>query len=439
MATLLGRATERPAPEVPFDDSQNPGPLLLLANAVGVVVLTYIASYRALNIRRAFLAYDALVPAIRARVVPRISASTRKGLLGSILAVEALLAYVYFTASKETTKLMMTVGMALLGFAMSWLGFNYLVSLRPGVSFEAGRVISSKLAIPALFRLHVSKMAERILAVAVSVLSLWAAISPNVWLVTLAAVGFSASIVNGPATFTKSVSVRGLVMVCAVIPILITVVAAALVAWSMSGFAPPAMSEPRPPREQSPWEIVVLQVYGVTSGLLSALVLRYEWSISEDSYTLLAGEHSPLIGSSKVKALSAEDANAVRVPVPHGRPSFRAPMFHTLMAFTFLTYVPAIVLSLPSAVWIRASDTYPDWVQVIAQLIVYLPPAYWSLMFFPVVMGVMLLVRGDRRALWNYAELQVVTLQEAEADTDSVHSLSVLGEARFDDALKADA
>lgn len=432
----MGNSTEV---EVPFDDSQNPGPWLLLANAVGVVVLTYITSYRALNIRRAFLAFDALVPAIRARAMPSISPRARKGMLGSVLAVEALLLYVYLTGSKETTKWMMKIGTGLLGFSISWFGFEYLVSLRPGLSYEAGRIISSKLALPAIFRLHASKMAERTLAAAVLVFSLWGAIAPNAWLATLAAVGFSASIVNGPTTFSRTVSVRQLVIVCAVIPVLITVIAAMFVAWQLSGFGSPAISEPRSPREQSPWELVILNVYGVTSGLLSALVLRYEWSISEDSYTLLTGEHSPLIGSSKVKALSVEDAKAVRVPVPHGRPAFRAPMFHTLIAFTFLVYVPAIILSSPSALWIRASDTYPDWVRVLAQLVVSLPPAYWSLMLYPVVMGAMVLVRSDRSKLWNYTEVHVVTLQEADTDTDSVHSLSVLGEGRFDDAVKMEA
>lgn len=51
MASLLKRALEKSKPEAQFDDSLNPGPLLLLANAIGVVVLTYTASYRALNVR----------------------------------------------------------------------------------------------------------------------------------------------------------------------------------------------------------------------------------------------------------------------------------------------------------------------------------------------------------------------------------------------------
>lgn len=104
------------------------------------------------------------------------------------------------------------------------------------------------------------------MVVAVSVLSLWAAIFPNIWIATIAVTGFSAGVINGPTTFSQSVSIRGLVMACALLPMLITVIAAVMVAWSMSGFASPAVSEPRSPKEYNPWETVSLQVYGISAG-----------------------------------------------------------------------------------------------------------------------------------------------------------------------------
>lgn len=151
---------------------------------------------------------------------------------------------------------------------------------------------------------------------------------------------------------------------------------------------------------------------------MTALILRYEHSIHESTEapqtTNLA---PPPIATLATKELSAASTHewtiAPREPVPQDHLRFQKPLFYTLLLATACVHIPAILLSLPFATWMRASKDVPLWLRVTAQVVLMVPAQFWTLIVLPPIVFIACKVRSDGDALWRYSEMLFRLIDEA--------------------------
>lgn len=162
----------------------------------------------------------------------------------------------------------------------------------------------------------------------------------------------------------------------------------------------------------------------LTGGLLTALVLRYEHSLSNPAFNLPASneELAPLTqaeGGQSAVSHSTKEAIDARVPVPQDRPRFSKPLFYTLLAALFAIHVPSILLSGLLACKSHHLDSATANPILIgtAKMIVLIPSQFWTILVHPLLVGVACLVRKDGAALWRYHEVVVKPLAPAPAPT----------------------
>lgn len=157
---------------------------------------------------------------------------------------------------------------------------------------------------------------------------------------------------------------------------------------------------------------------------MTALVLRYEHSISEPALALPASDEeiAPLTqveGGSSTASFSIKEAVAARVPIPHDRPQFSKPLFYVLLAGLFIVHVPGIILSVLLAnEWALLDSSLHPILNAVAKLIVSFPNQIWTIALHPFLVGVACLVRKDGVALWRYHEVIAKPLAPAPAPTE---------------------
>lgn len=165
----------------------------------------------------------------------------------------------------------------------------------------------------------------------------------------------------------------------------------------------------------------------ILGGLLTALVLRYEYTISEPSIGLPVSEDSELAPSAELEDVlpttasghSLKEAIASRVAISSVHPRFPKPLFHILLAGIFAGHVPPIVLSalLVHRPALFDKVTHPVFSNT-AKIIISHPRTTWTIMWLPFLMGIACLTREDGGALWKYHEVLAHPLAQSTVDPD---------------------
>lgn len=147
----------------------------------------------------------------------------------------------------------------------------------------------------------------------------------------------------------------------------------------------------------------------ISIGVLTALVLRYEHSISDPSNqpSPTVEKTSPAGSARTISVFTKEGAFMSRVRIAEESPEFPRPLFHTLLFLSFLVHVPTVGLALCAGASARVWDCLPAWVRLGAGFMVIFPAQLWTAFMVPAAVGFACLLRADGARLWRYSEIWV--------------------------------
>lgn len=424
MHEIVRRALADPSQEsYKHEVNENRGPVFLLANAIGIVVVTYLASHSSLDISRALKAYDRLVLAVRAPPSPK--GRKWKLAIAFLLFLVAEFALVWYMV-KTNDDTVMSYVMMLAGTFISLAGFRSILAIR-GAPTEIYRHPLSKNAYPKVVLAEKPKVSDKVATGVLVVMAVYTGLRPTAWATSLVILGLVFRVIRGPFSSGKALSVRGVVYTCLGATLYCVVVAAAAIGFANSSHGTEEVdthldkhtSRSGMPEAFTAWDRCSLQFWGAATGILTALILRYEYSISSVASELEV-EQSLLAPSASPSIVSAADAKALRVPIPKSHASFPAPLFHSTLFVTFLVHIPSIVLSTSALTWVRTSPEVPIGLRIAAHSLVVLPAQLWMIVALPLTVGVAVLIRKDGKALWSYWETALTKTEPAIEDIENV-------------------
>jgi len=159
-------------------------------------------------------------------------------------------------------------------------------------------------------------------------------------------------------------------------------------------------------------------IYNVISGLIIALVLRYEWSVSEAAKGIPALEMEFPETEGEIKLEETATSPLSQLPtapqfscnVPRKLPSFSAPLFNLSLGALILVHIPAVLLSQPrySSLYTEPSDEISINLRMVLAVLANMPPQLWGVVLIPVIVGFAAKIRGDGGALWRYSEEWII-------------------------------
>jgi len=269
-------------------------------------------------------------------------------------------------------------------------------------------------AILKMHKVEDSSVKRGILIALSGALALYSVTYPDMLLESLAMMGVGACVIRNPTFFAPKLSVRGVTLVLALLPTL------AIIVSSIMCLVMGHSKQNPTPSWMNPWLLSAFQFWGIGSaGVLTALILRYEHSISDSSdQPPPAIENPPLVGSTvTLRGFPREAAFGARVTVAGDRPEFPRPLFRTLMFLSFLVHAPAASLVLGPELWAPMLEHVPVWARTCGELVVIFPAQLWAAFVLPIAVGVACLLRADGAQLWRYTELWIrPTLQTTGLD-----------------------
>jgi len=147
----------------------------------------------------------------------------------------------------------------------------------------------------------------------------------------------------------------------------------------------------------------------ISIGVLTALVLRYEHSISDPSnQSSPTAEKTPPADSTRtIRVFTKQGAFMSRVRIAEETPEFPRPLFRTLLFLSFLVHVPTVGLALCAGTSAHVWDCLPAWVRLGAGFMVIFPAQLWTAFVVPAAVGLACLLRADGARLWRYSEIWV--------------------------------
>lgn len=405
--------------------NENRGPVFLLANAIGIVVVTYLASHASLDISRALKAYDRLVLAVRAPPTP--PGRKWKFALAFVAFLVAEFGLVYYMV-KTNDETYMGYLMMFVGTIISLAGFRSILAIRQAPT-EIYRHPLNKNAYPKVVLADKPKTSDKVAHGVIAAMALYTGLRPTAWSTSLVILGLVYRVIRGPYSSAKALSVRGVVYTCLGATLYCVTVAAAAIGFATSNGGSEEVDTHTEkhsnysgmPEGFTAWDRCSLQFWGAATGILTALILRYEYSISSTASELEV-EQSLIAPSPSASIVSATEAKALRVPVPKSHVSFPAPLFHSTLLVTFLVHIPSIVLSTQALAWVRTSTDVPVGYRIAAHALVVLPAQVWMIVALPLTIGVAALVRKDGKALWSYWETALTKTKPAQEDLESNES-----------------
>jgi len=421
----------------PLKMFENPGPLYLLVNALAITAVTYFTSFRLLNVARAAKEYDLRVPAIHAS--PDESGGSKCGRLTKahkivaaivMLASTGLFWGTALTLQNPTSRTIFSIMTRMMWTWLSFMGFSvlYILSRPPLPEASFFRVACRGYAIPFIAPPKRGlALRDRLAILPIMAAAVYTSNYPNIWLTGFAAMGLGVVRICWPHGHAHTVSIRGVM-----IYISMSMTAAAIAVALVVSIPWPRQSEEDKAKNSGidfrsildpVWFNFGLQYAGfIVGGLLTALVLRYEHSISNAVFDLPTSDNkeaTPLNqaeGGLPVVSYSTKDAVTTRVPIPRNRPQFAKPLFYILITAIFLVHVPGIFLS-ALLVWKPDSFdsiNYPMLSHAVKMNVV-LPSQIRTIVLHPFLVGIACLVRKDGGALWRYHEEVVKPLVPAPA------------------------
>jgi len=275
------------------------------------------------------------------------------------------------------------------------------------------------IAMAKVYRAEYSPVRRGVLTALCAALAFYSIAYPNMFLESVAMLGVASCVIRNPTLFAPKPSIRGLTVGIAMVPALAVVTSSLLYLLAN----PPKQS---PPEWMNVWLLSVFQFWGIgAAGVLIALVLRYEHSISDPSNQPRA-EKTPPAGSTRtVRVFTKEGAFISRVRIAEESPEFPRPLFRTLLFLCFLVHVPTVGLALCSGTSARVWDCLPAWARLGAGFMGTFPAQLWTAFVVPAAVGLACLLRADGARLWRYSELWVQPTLPAKA-LDEDEALTVV-------------